>query len=452
MAETTTPAADSSTEAYLQAFDAFEKSDARNEPSWLFPLRKAGMARFAELGFPTQKDEDWRFTNIQPIVELPFHPLLEPRPGLVEAERYESLPFAHLSGNRLVFVNGFFNQELSLLRASPKGAVVTNLASALHSNHNVARKHLGQYALDQKNAFAALNGAFFQDGAFIYLPRSTVLEEPIQLVFITTTREEGSTSFPRNLIVLEQDAQATVLQSHFGLTDTPYFTDGVNETVVGDNARLEHIKFQDESTNAFHIGTIHSHIGREARYSYHSIAVGSRISRNNIHTVLDGEGLQCVLNGLYLAQGQQTADHHMVVEHAKPHCESHEYFNGILDDHSKGVFHGRIWVHQIAQKTDAKQTNKNLILSNEATIDTKPQLEIYADDVKCTHGATVGQLSKDAIFYLRARGIGEKTAQRMLVYAFGGEILDRIANSVIREETARLIWDRLEEFTHISGD
>jgi Fe-S cluster assembly protein SufD len=235
-----------------------------------------------------------------------------------------------------------------------------------------------------------------------------------------------------------------VLESYVSTVDGAYFTNAVTEMIAGDDTRIEHCKVQDESPRAFHIATLHAQLGRNSNVRSHSIALGAKLSRNNIRTHLGGEGIECVLNGLYLTKEEQLADHHMIVEHAAPHCASHEYFNGILDDRSRGVFHGRIYVHPAAQKTDAKQTNKNMLLSDEATVDTKPQLEIYADDVKCTHGATVGQLNDESIFYLRARGIGQDTARRMLIHAFAGEIIERIQCEPAREELDKIVWDRLE--------
>jgi len=240
-----------------------------------------------------------------------------------------------------------------------------------------------------------------------------------------------------------------LIESFVSTVDAAYWTNSVTEIVVGEGARVEHCKFQDESLKAYHIAAIHAQLGRASNFISHSIATGGRLSRNNIRTALNGEGLECVLNGLYLTHGDQLADHHMVVEHAQPHCNSHEYYNGILDGKSKGVFHGRILVRQAAQKTDAKQTNKNLLLSEDATVDTKPQLEIYADDVKCTHGATIGQLNDESIFYLRSRGIGMDTARRMLIHAFAGEIIERIRNGPVREELDKLVWDRLEQNPHV---
>jgi Fe-S cluster assembly protein SufD len=240
-----------------------------------------------------------------------------------------------------------------------------------------------------------------------------------------------------------------VLETYVSASDAPSFTNAVTELALDEDAAIEHCKFQDESASAFHMAAIHAQLGRGCNLISHSIALGARISRNNIRTVLAGERVECVLNGLYLTKGDQLADHHMVVEHAQPHCNSHEYYNGILEGRSRGVFHGRILVRPAAQKTDAKQTNKNLLLSEEATVDTKPQLEIYADDVKCTHGATVGQLNEESIFYLRARGIGEERARRMLIHAFAGGIIERVRHAPAREELDKLVWERLEQNPHV---
>jgi Fe-S cluster assembly protein SufD len=251
--------------------------------------------------------------------------------------------------------------------------------------------------------------------------------------------------------VAEAGSRLTVLESYGSTTEARTLTNALTECLVGDHAVVEHLKFQDESAQAAHVATLEAHLGRASNYVAHSFALGARLARNNIRATLAGEGLECVLNGLYLTRGEQLVDHHMVVEHAQPHGASHEYFNGILDDSSKGVFHGRILVQPIAQKTDAKQTNKNLLLSDEATVDTKPQLEIYADDVKCTHGATVGQMNEEAIFYLRARGIGRASARRLLMHAFAGEIIERVRCEAARDELNRLVWDRLEQNPHLAA-
>jgi Fe-S cluster assembly protein SufD len=430
------------TEPHLQKFVRFENES--KQPPWVFPLRKAGIARFAELGFPTINDEDWRFTNVSPIAKLPFQPVFEPSGNGVDQDSLANFAFGSLPGTRLVFINGHYAQKLSSPGTQPSGVKVSSLAAALSSEPALLEKHLARYALGQDNAFTSLNTAFFQDGAFIHVTAGKRVEAPIHLLFISTGKETGATSSPRNLIIVEKSAQVTVVESYVSLGDAPYFTNAVSEIVGGEGAVIEHCKFQDESASAYHVAAIHAQLARDCNLAAHSIATGARLSRNNIRTSLAGEGVNVVLNGLYSTRLDQLADHHMIVEHAQPHCNSHEYYNGILDGRSKGVFHGRILVRQIAQKTDAKQTNKNLLLSEDATVDTKPQLEIYADDVKCTHGATIGQLNDESIFYLRARGLGKETARRMLIHAFAGEIIERIRYAPLREELDKIIWDRLE--------
>jgi Fe-S cluster assembly protein SufD len=449
MVDTEAEAAVKETEPHQRKFEWFEKHGQK--PAWLFPLRKAGMARFAELGFPTLQDEDWRFTNVASIGKLPFKPVFEAAGSGLTIEDLADLTFGRLAAVRLVFLNGHFVPQLSSKRLEQTGVKVKNLAAALAEDADLLEKQLGHYAQDPTNAFSALNTAFFQDGGFVHLGPGQSLEQPIHLVFVSSKAEAGSTIHPRNLVLLEKNSRATVIESYCTTTDGAYFTNAVTELVLEDGAGLEHCKFQNEGLSAFHLAAIHSHLGRNSNLIAHSIATGARLSRNNIRTKLAAEGVECVLNGLYLTRDEQLADHHMIVEHAQPHCNSHEYYNGILDGRSKGVFHGRILVRQPAQKTDAKQTNKNLLLSDEATADTKPQLEIYADDVKCTHGATVGQLNEESIFYLRTRGIAAECARRMLIHAFAGEIIERIRYDHIREELDRVIWESLETNPQIAG-
>lgn len=426
----------------LEKFERFEKQT--QQPAWVFPLRKVGIARFAELGFPTLQDEDWRFTNVGSLAKLPFRPVFEPSNGGLERPWVADSMFGGLRAIRLVFVDGHYARGLSTPPAETEGVTVESLGSIMASAPERLENKLGRLTQNDNNPFAALNTAFFQDGAFVHLPKGKVLETPIHVLFVSTTKETGATTHPRNLIVGEKGSQATLLETYVSTVGNAYFTNAVTEIILEEGAVLEHCKFQDENPHAFHMAAIHAYLGRNSNLVAHSIATGAKLSRNNIRMTLAGERVECVLNGLYLTHGEQLADHHMVVEHAQPHCNSHEYYNGILDGRSKGVFHGRILVRQAAQKTDAKQTNKNLLLSDAATIDTKPQLEIYADDVKCTHGATVGQLNEESVFYLRARGIGADTARRMLIHAFAGEIIERVRFTPAREELDRLVWERLE--------
>jgi len=443
MVQSTAMPAMKDTDQYLETFERFEAQ--AKQPAWISPLRKAGITRFAELGFPTLQQEDWRFTNVAPIASLPFKPVLQVARDGLGLERIAECTFGRLEASRLVFVDGHYAAALSSPGPQAPGVVISSLAAALAGNADLVREHLAQFTPKEDNAFAALNSAFFQDGGFVHVPAGRRVESPVHLLFISTAREPGATAQPRNLIIAERGAQVTVLESYVSFAEAPHFTNAVTEMALGEDAVVEHVKFQDESRNAFHIGALRARLGRGCNFISHSIATGARLSRNTIRIALAGEGIECVLNGLYLTRGDQLADHHMVVEHAQPHCNSHEYYNGILDGRSKGVFHGRILVQPAAQKTDAKQTNKNLLLSDEATVDTKPQLEIYADDVKCTHGATVGQLNDESIFYLRARGIGAETARRMLIHAFAGEIVERVQLAPAREELNKLVWERLEQ-------
>ena len=444
-----TPKANNGTEQIVGKFADFAANAVG--PKWLAPLRKAGLASFADQGFPTLHDEDWRFTNVSPVAKLNFHPASPVTANGAESKVVDSSIFAGLGGHRLVFVNGYFCAKLSSVKDLPQGVRIENLASALAQDSSVIEKHLGKYAQTAKNTFAALNQAFFSDGAFISVPQGVEVTEPVQLLYISSAKQPGEAILPRNLVIAGANSKLTVVESYLSTGNTPYLTNAVTEILAGDNARVEHVKLQDEMDAAYHIATIAGEFGRTSNVTVHSFALGAKLSRNNIRAKLAGEGLECILNGLYLTHDEQLADHHMIVEHAQPHCASHEYFNGILDDKSKGVFHGRIYVHPVAQKTDAKQTNKNLLLSDNASADTKPQLEIYADDVKCTHGATIGQLNPESIFYLRSRGMSKDTARRILIHAFAGEIIERIQCESAREVIDKLVWDRLEANPHLLG-
>ena len=431
--------------------NSFSRLEAGLQPEWLPALRQAGLARFAELGFPTTAHEDWRFTNLAPLARL----ALEPGPATAGTDGVAELlarhTFSKLPGTRLVFINGRYAAGFSTFGQLPAGVTVTNLAAALSTQADFVKTHLGAAAHTENNPFTALNQAFFLDGGCIHVPAGVTVPEPVQFVHISSAPKSGETLQPRHLIVAEANSKLTVLESYLSVGDSPHFTNPVTELTAGDNAVVEFVKYQNEAVDAFHIGMIAAHLGRASQVRIHSFALGAKLSRTNIRTQLAGEGLECILNGLYLTRGEQLADHHMIVEHAQPHCASHEYFNGILDDKSRGVFHGRILVREIAQKTDAKQTNKNLLLSDDATADTKPQLEIYADDVKCTHGATIGQLNAESIFYLRSRGIDTETARRMLIHAFAGEIIERVHCEAARDVLNQVVWDRLEANHHLAA-
>ncbi|MBC8324572.1 MAG: Fe-S cluster assembly protein SufD [Verrucomicrobia subdivision 3 bacterium] len=396
------------------------------------PMRGEGGARFAELGFPTTRDEDWRFTSVAPIAELDF--------TVAESDAAANLGgcvFSEIDGPQLVFVNGLFSGKLSRVGELPAGVEVGNVG-------DVAAEDLE--SAEGEGAFGALNAASYSDGAIVRVADDVSFGTPIRIYYLSTG-SDGATSNIRNHFTFGANSKATILESWTSASaaDAAYFNNVVTKLSAGDNAQVEHVKFQNESPAAFHVAGLRASMGRDSRVAHHSIALGGRIARNNIRARLDGTGIEALLNGLYLPCGKQLIDHHMVVDHLQPHCDSHEYFNGILDDHARAVFHGRIHVHKGADKTDAKQTNKNLLLSDNATVNTKPQLEIYADDVKCTHGATIGQMNAEQIFYLRARGLDEESARRMIMHAFAGEIIARIGCTPAREELDGLVWDRLED-------
>lgn len=419
------------------------------EPSWLLPLRKAGLASFAATGLPTLQDEDWRFTNLAPLKDFDFSPTLGQAPVDVPAEALDGVAFHELDAGRLVFVDGHFAPELSHPPDLSDGVEIRPLSRALAEDSDALEGQLARDATVEGAPFTALNQAYFTDGALIRLAAGRTLDQPLHLLFVSSGTQAGAAVHPRNLILVGDGAAATIIEHYVGLQDQTTLTNAVTEMVVGANARVEHLRFQEESASAFHFGLLRLRMGRHSNVAAHSISLGARLFRHHIDPTLEGEGAECVLNGLYLVKGRQLADHHMVVDHAQPHGASHEYFNGILDDQARGVFHGRILVRPGAQKTDAKQTNKNILLSENAQVNTKPQLEIYADDVKCTHGATIGQLDRDSIFYLRARGIPLETARRMLIHSFAGEITNRIAYGPAREAVDEIVWDWLEALEQV---
>jgi Fe-S cluster assembly protein SufD len=419
-------------EVHLSNFAQFEKSMPVKGPAWLHQLRNAAIDRFAETGFPTLKDEEWRFTNVAPIAKVPFRIAQSFEVSGRAAQDLDSLTFAGDNCHRLVFVNGRFAPKLSLVGSLPDGVIVSNLAAILDTDANSVKPHLARHADFEKHPFFALNTAFLQDGAFVSIPKGKIVQEPIHLVFLATSGNGPTAIYPRNLILAGINSQATLIESYISFNNDVYFTNAVTEIVAAENAVLDHYKLQRESTEAFHIATMQVHLDKSSNFASHAITLGAAIARNDVNARLDAEGVECTLNGLYLASGRQLIDNHTRIDHAKPHGTSHELYKGILDGKARGVFNGKIYVHPDAQKTDAKQTNKTLLLSEDAVIDTKPQLEIFADDVKCTHGATIGQLADEAIFYLRSRGIGNEEARGLLTFAFANDIIGRIKVEPLR--------------------
>jgi Fe-S cluster assembly protein SufD len=424
-------------------------------PRWLQEIRDRGASSFAQLGFPTVRNEEWRFTSVSQIAGADLSPA--PASTALEASRLETFLYAD-APHRLVFVNGRFVPALSRTSGLADGVRFGSLAQATASTSSEASdtsdvaRLLGLQVDIDRRAFAALNSAFAADGAYVSVPEGVVLDAPLQLLFISTapagsqvpTGTMGTmTTHPRTLIVLEDNSQSQIVETYVGLPGQKYFTNAVTEVVVGENAVLDHYKVQEESVEAFHVASMHVRAARSANFSSHSFALGGKLVRNDVIATLAGAGAECTLNGLYLADGERLVDNHTTIDHAEPHCPSHEIYKGIIGGKARAIFNGKIIVRQDAQKTDAKQTNRALLLSDDATINTKPQLEIFADDVKCTHGAAIGQLDEDALFYLRARGLTLQEARDMLIHAFAGDILDRVKIEPLRQALETELYAQL---------
>ncbi len=420
-----------SEELYLKSFRELEKSQASSAPGWLAELRNSGMEAFAELGFPTTRLEDWKYTNVAPISGVNFQPARVELNDKI-AKQIESLPLSGMETNRLVFVNGRYAKELSSLDGLAEGVKFTSLSEAFKAGYGSLEVHLARYADFKSHAFVALNTAFMEEGGFIEIPKGVVLDKPLHLLFVSAGAGEPSIAYPRNLVLAGRESQATVIETYASLDGGVYFTNAVTEVVAEEGAHVDYVKVQRESDAAFHVATVLGYAVRNAGIETNSLQFGARLGREEVITVLDGEGAEGILAGLYVTDGRQLLDNHTTIDHAQPHCSSREFYKGILDGQSTGVFNGKILVRKDAQKTDSKQSDKNLLLSESATINTKPQLEIFADDVKCTHGATVGQIDPEAVFYLRSRGIGREEARSLLTVAFANEIIDRVKFQPLR--------------------
>lgn len=433
---------------YAESLNRLEATDWALDPPWLSHLRRAGSAHFSECGMPSIRQEEWRFTNLKPIDAHSFDFCLgELDLAAVESE-LAGCSFDELDSYRVVLVNGQFCSRFSKLEGLPQGFVIESLKDAIKNRPEEVSKRLATQVKVDHSSLAALNTAFFQDGLFIYAPKNFALDRPIQVLqFVTSSGSSTGNpvgASPRMLAIAESGAEFALVERFVGAKDSIYWTNSVAEFFLAPNASIEHLKLQEDSANAFHTAAIQSHLDQDARFTSHSVALGASISRNDIQSVMDGRGSEAVLNGLYLGQKDQLVDHHTLMDHRQPNCNSHEYYHGILTDQSRGVFSGKIYVHQIAQKTDAIQNSRNLVLSDSATINAKPQLEIYADDVRCTHGATIGQLDEDSIFYLRARGINEALARRMLIHAFASDVVDRIPFDPVKDYLEGILADRFD--------
>ena len=418
-------------ETYQEQHATFQ---LQSSPAWLVELRQQGFDAFTRLGIPTKRLEDWRFTNIAPLVHHPYElaSLAHSDDETINNEIKALVQQATLDEqfHRLVFINGRYSDEWSLRHDLSVGVVIDNLASAICDHPSDVQTLLASDHKLDDSTFAALNTAFINDGAFIDIPDGVVLDRPVHLVFLSIGSSH-TVSHPRNLIRVGKHSKAHVIESYLGHGDT-YFTNAITQVTLDESAKLDHHKLQHEQVGALHIALTGVDQRTSSRFRSHYFSFGASLARNELNCVLDGEQIETTLNGLYMPKGDQLMDCRTRIDHTKPHCKSYELYKGILDDRAKGVFNGKIFVHQDAQKTDAKQSNQALLLSDDAVVNTKPQLEIYADDVRCTHGATIGALDEAALYYLRSRGIPADLARKILIFAFANNVVQGVELPAVR--------------------
>ena len=427
-------------DSYARQFEAAAHGGAE-APDWLTGLRQGAIDGFRQSGFPSTKDEEWRFTSVAPIARGGFAAVGKPASlSLADLSPYL---FGHPEWPRLVFVDGQFDRSLSMLATDP-GLTVTTISEALAADSQFLERHFGRHVRPDETPFTALNTALARDGAVVRAARGTESAVPVHLLFVSSAAVDGIVTYPRVLVVADELSRFQVVESYVSLSnETRYWTNAVTEVSMGAGSWLEHGRIERESEAAYHIGFTHVNQARDSHYRSFSLAMGGAIARHDLHTRLGASNGEALLYGLYLGRGDQLIDNHTTIYHDQPNCRSWEVYKGVLDDRAHGVFNGKIFVKPEAQKTDAKQTNRALLLSDSARIDTKPQLEIFADDVKCTHGATVGNLDPMSAFYCQSRGIPSDVARRMLIHAFAAEVLNEVTSEPIRAALNQLVHERL---------
>ncbi len=436
------------TTAFVGVLSDLEPQRHDTDPAWLTAVRLAALEWVGEHGFPTRKDEDWKYTGLEPILSVPFQAATAGSGHWVSADMIEAVA-VDLGGPRLVFVNGNFVAELSRLTELPDGAEVSSFAAVLAAGPQRLEPFF-LHAPGEHHAFAAFNDALAEDGAFIHLAPGTTVAEPIHLVFLSDSGGSPLMSSPRSVIMAESGSRATIVETYAGIAGEVYCTNAVTEVVLAEDAVIEHYKVQNESVSAFHLALLDVKQGRNSQFSSRTVMLGSAIARHEVRALLRGMGAETNLDGIYLPQGDQLHDNTIFVDHVATNCTSHQLYKGVLDGRGHGVFNGHIMVRPGADGTDANQNNKNLILSERAEVDTRPRLEIYTDDVKCTHGAAVGQLDEEALLYLRARGIPLEEARGLLIYAFVQEMVDRIELDPLRAQIESLVAGRFVHGDHLA--
>lgn len=433
--------APTSYDRYRTDFEDFEGKLPPNGPAWLRDMRKQAIASFDQVAFPTatRGNERWKYTNVTPLANATFEYPFDSEVDRVTAPLLKRAAPWDEGWTRLVFVDGRYSPALSTTGPSANGLQVTNLADAVRGNGDLVKQHLGRHAAVEEDGFTAVNTAFLRDGAFVHVPDGDVDSPPLHLVFATTERPQPTVSYPRVLVVVGRHSRLTVVESYVGLGQGAYFTNAVAEIVANEGAQIEHYRYLVESPDSFHLGTTRVRLERDSAFRSTSFATGARLARNDLEVLLDAPGASCDLKGLYFTSGTQHIDNHIDIDHAQPHTSSDQYFKGVLADKSRAVFSGRVLIRKDAQKTFARQSDKNLLLSEGARINTKPSLEIFADDVQATHGATAGAVADEAIFYMRSRGLDEETARALLINGFASEIVETVRLKPLRDRIDSLI-------------
>ncbi len=438
------------TDHYLDSFGGLQTGLPGSGLDWLQEIRERGIARFGEIGFPSTREEQWKYTDVRPLLKHRFASAA-PSDAAFDIDVLGDAWLPALDCYRMTFVDGHFSPSLSDLSGLPRGARAQPLPAALAQMPELVHAHLARHADAGASGFAALNDAFMQDGACLHLAPGVALDKPLHLVFVATAHDEPVWHHLRNLVVAGSDSEAVLVESYIHAADSVYLTNAVSELVLEDGARLQHYKLQRESQQGYHIATLQFGLSRDSNLVSHVVSSGARLARNDLNVGLDAEGAECSLYGLYVTGGRQHTDNHTRVDHRRPHGTSREFYKGVLGGRGRAVFNGQVFVHPHAQKTNAEQSNKNLLLSADAEVDTKPQLEIYADDVKCGHGATVGQLDENMLYYLQARGIEESRARAMLTYGFAHDVIEKMALTPVRESIEHLLMTQLPDTEHLGG-
>ncbi|MCX7610181.1 MAG: Fe-S cluster assembly protein SufD [Ignavibacterium sp.] len=424
-------------EIALNNFLEFERNLNGEKDLPIHSFRKKSFEYFNTLDLPTIKNEEWKYTNVSFLNNEYFK--ISNQKLDFSFDHIQKFLFDNLEHSLITLVNGFFNKNLSKLLDIPKGVEIISLAEALKLNHPIVEKYLGKISDNKDNFFTSLNTSFINDGVFIYIPDGKIIEDPIHIIFYQNSIQENNLVQPRNLFVIGKNSQVSIIEHYVSDTDTKYFTNSVTEIFVDENGILDHIRLQEESLQAVHIGRMDVNQERYSNFSSHLISTGAKFSRNEFNTRFIGQGGESTLNGLFMIDGEQLFDAHTLIDHAQPNCNSHEHYKGILQGNSRGVFNGKVMVRPDAQKTNAFQENNTILLSESATMNSKPQLEIFADDVKCSHGATVGKLNEEAMFYLKTRGIGQEAATAMLIHAFASDVITSIKIEALRDYLEKII-------------